>query len=113
MRGGKPVLIKLPKVEFIDDKAGKPVGINRFIGRRPVFAFGNSDGDHEMLQWTAAGAGARLMGIVHHTDAEREWAYDRQSHIGKLDKALDEGMAKGWTIVDMKRDWKKVFAFQP
>ena len=80
------------------------------IGRRPIFAFGNSDGDHQMLQWTAAGAGARFMGIVHHTDAEREYAYDRQSHIGKLDKALDEGRAKDWTIVDMKRDWKVVFS---
>jgi phosphoglycolate phosphatase-like HAD superfamily hydrolase len=110
--GGKPVLMKLPKVEFIDDGPGKPAGINRFIGRRPVFAFGNSDGDHQMLQWTAAAAGARFMGIVHHTDAEREWAYDRTSHIGKLDKALDEGLAQGWTIMDMKRDWKKVFAFE-
>ena len=87
---GKPVLIKEAKVEFIDDGPGKPVGINRFIGRRPIFAFGNSDGDQQMLQWTAAGAGARFMGIVHHTDAEREWAYDRNSHVGKLDKALDE-----------------------
>jgi phosphoglycolate phosphatase-like HAD superfamily hydrolase len=110
---GKPVLMKLAKVEFIDDKAGKPVGINRFIGRRPIFSFGNSDGDHQMLQWTAAGSGARFMGIVHHTDGEREYAYDRKSHIGKLDKALDDGLAKGWTIVDMKRDWKKVFAFEP
>ena len=110
---GKPVLMKLAKVEFIDDGPGKPAGINRFIGRRPVFAFGNSDGDLQMLQWTVANAGARFMGIVHHTDAEREYAYDRQSHVGKLDKALDEGLAKGWTIVDMKRDWNKVFAFQP
>jgi 2C-methyl-D-erythritol 2,4-cyclodiphosphate synthase len=103
------VLVRQPKIDFIDDEIGKPVAINKFIGRRPVLAFGNSDGDHQMLQWTAAGAGARLMGIVHHTDAEREWAYDRQSHIGRLDKALDEGTAKGWTIVDMKRDWRKVF----
>ena len=109
---GKPVLMKLPKIEFIDDGPGKPVGINRFIGRRPIFAFGNSDGDQQMLQWTAAGGGARFMGLVHHTDAEREWAYDRQSHIGKLDKALDEGTAKGWTIVDMKRDWKKIYPFE-
>jgi hypothetical protein len=107
------VLRKLAKMEFVDDAAGKPVGINRFIGRRPIFAFGNSDGDLQMLQWTAAGGRARFMGIVHHTDAEREWAYDRKSHVGKLDKALDEGTAKNWTIVDMKRDWKKVFAFQP
>ena len=110
---GKPVLMKDAKVEFIDDGPGKPVGINRFIGRRPIFAFGNSDGDLQMLQWTAAGSGARFMGIVHHTDAEREYAYDRQSHVGKLDKALDEAQAKGWTVVDMKQDWNKVFAFQP
>ena len=110
---GNPALMKLAKVEFIDDGAGKPVGINRFIGRRPIFAFGNSDGDHQMLQWTVAGPGARFAGIVHHTDADREWAYDRQSHIGKLDKALDEGRTKGWTVVDMKRDWRKVFAFEP
>ena len=109
---GMPVLDKLPKVEFVDDGPGKPVGINRFIGRRPIFAFGNSDGDQQMLEWTAAGDGPRFAGIVHHTDGEREWAYDRQSHIGKLDKALDEGTAKGWTIVDMKKDWKTVFAFQ-
>ncbi len=108
---GKPVLMKETKVEFIDDGPGKPVGINRFIGRRPIFAFGNSDGDQQMLEWTAAGAGARFMGLVHHTDAEREWAYDRQSPIGKLDKALDEANAKGWTVADMKRDWKRVFAF--
>ena len=111
-KDGKPVLMKEPKVEFVDDGPGKPVGINRFIGRRPVFAFGNSDGDLQMLQWTAAGGGARFMGIVHHTDAEREWAYDRKSHFGKLDKALDEGNAKGWTIADMKRDWKTIYPFQ-
>lgn len=109
IRNGEPVLIRQRKIDFIDDKVGKPVAINKFIGRRPILAFGNSDGDHEMLQWAAAGAGARLMGIVHHTDAEREWAYDRQSHIGRLDKALDEGTAKGWTIVDMKRDWREMF----
>ena len=109
---GKPQLLKIAKVEFIDDGPGKPVGINRFIGRRPIFAFGNSDGDLAMLQWTMAGNGARFAGIVHHTDAEREWAYDRKSHIGKLDKALDEGRAKGWAIVDMQRDWGKIFAFE-
>jgi phosphoserine phosphatase len=102
LRGGTPVLVNEAKVEFVDDKEGKPVGINRFIGRRPIFAFGNSDGDQQMLQWTAAGSGPRFMGIVHHTDAEREWAYDRTSHIGKLDKAWDEAMAKGWIVVDMK-----------
>lgn len=108
---GSPVLMKLAKVEFIDDGPGKPTGINRFIGRRPIFAFGNSDGDLQMLQWTAAGGGARFMGVVHHTDAEREYAYDRQSHIGKLDKALDEAKTRGWTVVDMKGDWKRIFPF--
>jgi phosphoglycolate phosphatase-like HAD superfamily hydrolase len=105
----KPVLLKTARIEFVDDGPGKPVGINRFIGRRPIFAFGNSDGDLQMLQWTAAGEGARFMGLVHHTDAEREYAYDRQSKVGKLDKAWDEAVAKGWTIVDMKQDWKTVF----
>jgi len=113
MREGKPVLVRLPKINFIDDKEGKPVGINEHIGRRPIFAFGNSDGDLQMLQWTAAGSGASFMGIVHHTDAKREWAYDRKSHIGRLDKALDEARAKGWTVVDMKNDWKRVFASEP
>lgn len=106
---GKTSLVKLPKIEFIDDGPGKPVGINRFIGRRPIFAFGNSDGDLQMLQYTASGNGARFMGIVHHTDAEREYAYDRQSKIGKLDKALDEAARRGWTVMDMKQDWKVVF----
>ena len=112
LRDGKPVLVRLPEVNFIDDKEGKPVGINQHIGRRPIAAFGNSDGDLQMLQWTAAGRGARLALIVHHTDAEREWAYDRQSHIGRLDKGLDEAQGKGWTVVDMKQDWKRVFAFE-
>src|SRR5262245_3728334 len=106
---GSASLIKVPKIEFIDDGPGKPVGINRFIGRYPIFAFGNSDGDLQMLQWTAAHPGLRFMGIVHHTDAEREYAYDRNSHIGKLDKAWDEGVKRGWTIVDMKRDWNRIF----
>jgi haloacid dehalogenase-like hydrolase len=109
---GKPVLMKLAKIEFVDDGPGKPVGINRFIGRRPIFAFGNSDGDQQMLEWTAAGDGARFMGLVHHTDAVREYAYDRHSKVGKLDKALDEGRAKGWTIVDMKNDWRVIFPFE-
>ena len=100
------------QVEFVDDKEGKPVGINRFIGRRPVFAFGNSDGDHQMLQWTAAGSGPRLIGIVHHTDAEREWAYDRASPIGKLDKAWDEAVRRKWTVVDMKADWNTIYPFE-
>jgi phosphoserine phosphatase len=108
-KDGKPVLMRLPKVDFIDDKAGKPVGIQKFIGRRPIFTFGNSDGDLQMLQWTASGSGARFMGLVHHTDAEREWAYDRKSHIGQLDKALDEANARGWLLVDMKKDWKTIF----
>jgi hypothetical protein len=112
LRNGKPVLLKLPAVDFVDDKDGKPIGIQKFIGRRPILAFGNSDGDQQMLQWTAAGAGARFMGLVHHTDAEREWAYDRTSHVGKLDQALDEANAKGWTVVDMKRDWKRIFPFE-
>ncbi|WP_442281749.1 HAD family hydrolase [Variovorax sp. M-6] len=106
---GKPVLLKLAQIDLVDDHAGKPVGIQRFIGRRPILAFGNSDGDQQMLEWTAAGAGPRFMGLVHHTDAEREYAYDRASHIGRLDKALDEAKARGWTVVDMKQDWNKVF----
>ncbi|MBA2126522.1 haloacid dehalogenase [Hyphomicrobium methylovorum] len=106
---GKPQLIKQSKVEFVDDGPGKPVGINRFIGRRPILAFGNSDGDLQMLQYTAAGDGPRFLGLVHHTDADREWAYDRTSDIGRLDKALDEATAKGWSIVDMKTDWKSIF----
>ena len=106
---GKTSLLKLPKIEFIDDGPGKPVGINRFIGRKPIFAFGNSDGDLQMLQYTAGGSGARFMGIVHHTDAEREYAYDRQSHVGKLDKALDEAAKRDWTVVDMKQDWNVIF----
>ncbi len=108
-RNGTPVLVKQPLVEFVDDGPGKPVGINRFIGRRPILAFGNSDGDLQMLQWTAAGEGPRFMALVHHTDAEREWAYDRQSSIGRLDKALDEAARRGWTIVDMKNDWLDIY----
>jgi phosphoserine phosphatase len=109
VRGDGPVLVRLPKMNFIDDKEGKPIGINSHIGRRPIAAFGNSDGDLQMLQWTAAGPGKRLCLIVHHTDGEREWAYDRESHIGRLDKAIDEAKAKDWTVVDMKRDWKVIF----
>jgi hypothetical protein len=112
LRDGKPAIVRLPELNFIDDKAGKPVGINQYIGRRPVAAFGNSDGDLQMLQWTTAGQGARFALIVHHTDAEREWAYDRKSSVGRLDKALDEATAKGWTVVDMKNDWKTVFTFE-
>jgi phosphoglycolate phosphatase-like HAD superfamily hydrolase len=109
LRNGKPVLVRLPEVNFIDDKAGKPVGIQMHIGRRPIAAFGNSDGDKEMLEWTMAGKGARFALLVHHDDADREWAYDRRSHVGKLDKAWDEAKAKGWTIVSMKDDWNIIF----
>jgi hypothetical protein len=109
LRNGQPVLVRLPELNFIDDKAGKPVGINQYIGRRPVMAFGNSDGDLQMLQWTAAGKGPRFCLYVHHTDSTREWAYDRKSHIGKLDQGLDEAAAKGWTVVDMQKDWSMVF----
>ena len=104
-----PMLMKIPEVEVLSDGAGKPVAIDRFIGRRPIFAFGNSDGDKEMLVWTAAGSGPRLVGLLHHTDAKREWAYDRDSEVGRLDKALDLAGAKNWTIVDMATDWNTVF----
>lgn len=109
LRDGKPVLMKLPEVDFIDDQQGKPVGIQRHIGRRPIAAFGNSDGDLQMLQWTASGPGPRFCLHVHHTGAAREWAYGRTSHVGKLDKGLDEAQAKGWTVVSMKDDWKTIF----
>jgi len=106
-----PVLVKLPEIDFIDDGPGKPVGINQGIGRRPIMAFGNSDGDFQMLQWTTQTHGPRFGLIVHHTDAVREYAYDRDSHIGKLDKALDAAPKEGWTVVDMKNDWKTIFPF--
>jgi len=109
LRDGTPVLVRRPEIHFNNDKAGKPVSIERHIGRRPIAAFGNSDGDLAMLQWTAAGPGARFCLYVHHTDADREWAYDRKSSVGRLDKGLDEAKAKGWTVVDMKRDWRRVF----
>lgn len=109
---GQPVLVRLSEIDFIDDKAEKPVGIQKFIGRRPIAAFGNSDGDLQMLQWTMADDGPRFALIVRHTDAEREWAYDRKSPIGHLDKALDEAIDKGWTIVDMKKEWKVIYPFQ-
>jgi hypothetical protein len=111
LRDGKPVLLRLPEIDFINDGPGKPVGINEHIGRRPIAAFGNSDGDLQMLQYTMGASGPRFALIVHHTDAEREWAYDRTSSIGRLDKALDEAQAKGWTVVDMKNDWKTIFPF--
>ena len=106
---GQPQLMRLPEINFIDDKDGKPIGINQYIGRRPIAAFGNSDGDRQMLEWTTAGPGLRLALLVHHTDAVREYAYDRTSTMGRLDKALDEAHAKGWTVVDMKNDWKTIF----
>jgi len=109
IRGAQPVLVKLPGVDFIDDKEGKPIGIQRHIGRRPIAAFGNSDGDRQMLEWTMAGTGLRLALLVHHTDEKREWAYDRNSQIGTLSTALDEARAKGWTVVDMKNDWRTIF----
>lgn len=109
---GKPKLIKLPKVAFIDDGPGKPEAINRFIGQRPIMAFGNSDGDQQMLEWTAGGNGPSFMGLVHHTDATREWAYDRDSAIGKLDTAWNEAMQRGWLVVDMKRDWNVIYPFE-
>jgi hypothetical protein len=113
MRDGKPVLVRLPGIDFIDDKAGKPVGINSHIGRRPVAAFGNSDGDQQMLEWTQAGGGARLMMLVHHDDAEREWAYGAESKIGTFSNALmSEAKKSGWTVVDMKNDWKRIFPFE-
>ena len=110
MRGDVPTLLRLPQVNFIDDKAGKPVAINAHIGRRPIAAFGNSDGDLEMLQWTTLGGTTPRFGLlVHHTDADREYAYDRQSSFGRLDKALDIAPINGWTVVDMKADWKQIF----
>ena len=111
-RDGKPVLVYVPEIDSFTNNAGKPIGINQYIGRRPIAAFGNSDGDLPMLQWTTAGAGARFALLVHHTDSEREWAYDRASSIGRLDKALDEARVKGWTVVDMKNDWKIIYPFE-
>lgn len=112
LRDGDPVLVKLPEINFVDDGAGKPVGIQMHIGRRPIAAFGNSDGDLQMLQWTCSRPGLTFCLYVHHTDAEREWAYDRRSSIGGLDKGLDEAAAKGWTVVNMKDDWKSIFKFE-
>jgi phosphoglycolate phosphatase-like HAD superfamily hydrolase len=111
LRDGEPVLVRRPEIDFIDDKQEKPVAIHKFIGRRPIAAFGNSDGDLQMLQWATAGSGARLGLIVHHTDAEREWAYDRESHVGRLDEALEEAKENGWIVVSVKRDWRTVHAY--
>jgi hypothetical protein len=112
MRDGNPVIVKLPEFDFVNDKAGKPAGIQRHIGRRPVAAFGNSDGDLQMLQWVCVQKGPGFCLYVHHTDGEREWAYDRKSTIGRLDKGLDEAKAKGWTVVDMKNDWKIIYPYE-
>jgi phosphoserine phosphatase len=113
VRDGTPVIVKLPSLVLNDDGAGKPVGIQRHIGRRPIMAFGNSDGDFQMLEWTTSGKGARLGVIIHHTDAAREWAYDRDSHIGRLARGLDEAGKRGWVVVDMKRDWGRVYPSDP
>jgi hypothetical protein len=112
MRDGVPTLFRLPEVDFVDDKTGKPIAINEAIGRRPIAAFGNSDGDLEMLQWTTISAGVRFGAIVHHTDAAREYAHDRRSHFGRLDVALDAAAVNRWTVIDMKKDWKVIFPFE-
>jgi phosphoserine phosphatase len=112
MRPEGPVLVRTPKIDFVNDHEGKPVGILKFIGRRPIIAVGNSDGDHQMFQWTAAGKGPRLIGLLHHTDGKREWAYDRESFVGKLDKALDEALEKGWTVIDMQNDWQVIYPWE-
>jgi phosphoserine phosphatase len=109
VRDGKPVIVRLPEVEFIDDKAGKPAGINRYIGRRPILAFGNSDGDFEMLEYTTSGAGPRLGMLLHHDDGQREFAYDRKSSVGRLERGLDEAARRDWLIVSMKNDWRTVY----
>ena len=106
---GKPVIVRLAEIDHINDKAGKPVGIHKFIGRRPIAAFGNSDGDLQMLQWVDAGKGPRFCMLIRHTDAAREWAYDRASAIGRLDKALDQAQARNWAVVDMRQDWKVIY----
>ncbi len=108
LRDGRPAIVRLPEIDFIDDKAGKPVGIHKFIGKRPIAAFGNSDGDFEMLEWTTSAPGARLAMLVHHDDAAREFAYDRKSHVGRLDRGLDQAGARAWSVVSMKRDWKRI-----
>jgi hypothetical protein len=112
MEDGKASIRRLPEIDFIDDKAGKPVGINKFVGKRPILASGNSDGDLQMLQYTASGDGPKFMRYLHHTDSVREWAYDRDSHIGRLDQGLDEAAEHGWTVIDMAKDWKTIYPFQ-
>lgn len=113
LNDGQPQVLRTAKLAHNDDGPGKPESIDAVIGRRPILAFGNSDGDLQMLQWTAAGSGKRLMGLVHHTDAKREWAYDRNSQVGRLDKALDLAKANGWTVVDMAREWRRIYPFEP
>jgi hypothetical protein len=108
---GNPVIKRLPEMDFIDDKEGKPIGIHKFIGKKPVFASGNSDGDLQMMQWTASNEHKSFLLYLHHTDGDREWAYDRESHIGRLDKGLDEAKEKGWTVIDMKEDWKIIYPY--
>jgi hypothetical protein len=109
LRAGQPEIVRLPELDFLDDKDGKPLAIQRHIGRRPLMAFGNSDGDFQMLEWTTAGSGARFGLLVHHTDAEREWAYDRESHIGKLAAGLDQARERGWIVADMQADWVRIY----
>ena len=112
IKDGHPEIIRLPEIDFIDDKEGKPIGIHKFIGRKPIFCSGNSDGDLAMMQYSASGEGKRFMLYLHHTDSVREWAYDRKSSVGRLDKGLDEALEKGWTVIDMKEDWKLIYPFQ-
>jgi phosphoserine phosphatase len=112
VRDGKPVIVRLPEIEFIDDKAGKPVGISRFIGRQPILAVGNSDGDFQMLEYTTGAPGPRLGLIVHHDDGVREYAYDRESSVGRLDRGLDEAAGRAWVLVSMKSDWRTIYSGQ-
>ncbi len=113
VRDSKPVIMRQPEINFVDDKEGKPVGIHRHIGRRPVIAVGNSDGDYQMLEWTTSGAGPRLGVIIHHDDADREWAYDREAHVGKLARGLDAAAGQGWLMVSMKNDWLRIYPEKP
>lgn len=113
LKNGTPQILRTAQLAHNDDGPGKPESIDAIIGRRPILAFGNSDGDLQMLQWTAAGSGKRFMGLVHHTDAKREWAYDRESQVGRLDKALDLAKASGWTVVDMASEWRRIYPFEP
>lgn len=111
IRNGTPILVRQPQLNFLDDREGKPVGINQHIGRSPLMAFGNSDGDLAMFEWMAAGSGPHFIGLVYHTDGEREWAYDKNSPSGRLDKALTEALKRGWTVIDMKQEWRRIYPF--